>query len=285
MDVKAESLPGDAAICHIISAGSKMPKKPWTESAVVDGIMTVELKGWSSYEAYIREEMLDYRNFIWRGQASAAWPLESTLDRILRKQGKSSATQIREMHLRRFIFSTRGRRGINPAKVDDENGWWALGQHYGLFTPLLDWSTSPYVAAYFAYIAQDNDSADRRAIFGLSRTAVQRKSDEIRSKWKKKVRPPIVELVEPQSDENTRLVNQGGLFTRAPDAVTVDDWVRANFAGVDDYVRILKIVVPNSDRLIALRSLNRMNINHLSLFPDLVGASSFANLDLLIDDY
>ena len=257
----------------------------WNETPNVDGIVQLDLAAWGDFDDYIREEMLDYRNFIWRGQAAAKWPLESTLDRILRQQGRSGDADVREDHLRRFKFSTRGRRGINPPRIDSDNDWWALGQHYGLATPLLDWTASPFVAAYFAYVDEKNDGDDRRAIFALSRTAVSRRSAEIAKAWKKKARPPIVELVEPQSDENTRLVSQGGLFTRGPDAVNIDDWVRKNFAGVTDWVRILKITVPNDERLVALRSLNRMNINHLSLFPDLIGASVFTNLDLLIAKY
>ena len=85
-------------------------------------------------------------------------------------------------------------------------------------------------------------------------------------------------------DENARLVSQGGLFTRAPDDTDIGAWVRAHYAGVKKGV-LLKITIPNKDRELCLRNLNRMNINHLSLFPDVYGASEYCNLDLLIRRY
>ena len=254
------------------------------EQDTPDGINFIHLSRWRYFSDYINQEMLEFKQFIWRGHASDQWPLESTLDRLLRRTDQLDDVEIRQRHLNSFKYSSRGRRGTNPPVLQSDNDWWALGQHHGLATPLLDWTTSPYVAAYFAFFCEALEDKPRRAVFGISKTAFERKSKEIRKRWKKKSAPPVVEFIEPLSDENSRLVSQGGLFTRAPDGIDIQSWVEANYKG-DDMLRLLKLTIPDRDREICLKSLNRMNINHLSLFPDLDGASKFTNLDLLISSY
>lgn len=96
---------------------------------------------------------------------------------------------------------------------------------------------------------------------------------------------PEVQFIRPLSDENQRLVNQGGLFTRAPSGKTLEEWVQENHPPDDNGFTLIKVHVPNRDRDGCLRNLNRMNINHLSLFPDLYGASKFCNLFSEIDKY
>jgi len=57
----------------------------------------------------------------------------------------------------------------------------------------------------------------------------------------------------------------------------LDTWVTDKFAGDNKQGILLKILVPNEDCEECLRTLNKMNINHLTLFPDLYGASRFTN--------
>jgi hypothetical protein len=94
-----------------------------------------------------------------------------------------------------------------------------------------------------------------------------------------------MEFFTPQSDENPRLINQAGLFSRAPDRMTIEEWVKQSFLKEEKRSVAVKIMIPDDCRRAALRSLNRMNINHLTLFPDLYGAAAFCNMSVEIDGY
>ena len=94
-----------------------------------------------------------------------------------------------------------------------------------------------------------------------------------------------MQFIEPLSDENARLVNEGGLFTKAPDDRGIVAWIQEHF-DVDEKVgSYVKIVIPNRGRDDCLRMLARMNITHLSLFPDLYGASKHEPLTVLRHDH
>jgi len=286
-------------------------QEKWIWSQPDTGIGTVKITSWQAFLDFVYSEMLDYDTYIWRGQRNSNWELESTLARLIRSAKVKRAKQYNfaNNHLEQFKYATRGRHGQNPRSIESENDWWALGQHYGLATPLLDWTCSPFVAAYFSYIETGSPQTEFRTIYALHKPSVEEKINQIVSdkeaanrKEKEAVQSgekkmgflalalldlpvkPEVEFIRPLSDENHRLVNQGGLFTKSPVGESLDKWIHTNFS--EDKSNILiKILIPNAEREQALKNLNRMNINHLSLFPDLYGASKFCNLFGEIDNY
>jgi FRG domain len=273
-----------------VTADSRTPNAVgWQRMQESDGIVTFRLASWSNYFDFLEAELFHEsikakHKYIWRGQRMN-WPLSSSLDRLFKKLSLMESPNLEKLtaeHLESFKFATRGRRGLNPAELL-ENEWWALGQHFGLATPLLDWTRSPFAAAYFAFEELATDPSEHRILYGLDLNAVSQRNKELdESKVYEQGRPPILEIIEPMSDENPRLVSQGGLFTRAPIGTSIEQWVEGAFGNSSGSV-LLRIEIPNTDRLACLRALNRMNINHLSLFPDLGGASRSTNLKLEID--
>ncbi len=263
----------------------------WTHHGVSDGTSLFRLSSWSQFFDFLEAEVFKIsnpksRSYIWRGQRNTDWSLSTTLDRKLEDLAMVNLLpaildEEAQEHLERFKYATRGRRGTTPANLS-ENEWWALGQHFGLATPLLDWTRAPFAALYFAYAEAHAGRRESRAVYALDEVAVRRKVSEVSNGPSvERGRLALVEVVDPMSDENQRLVSQGGCFTRAPIGTPIEMWVSQAFEGSTEPV-LIKIEMPNEGRLECLQALSRMNINHLSLFPDLTGASLSTNLRLEI---
>ena len=258
-------------------------------TGTVEGVATFRLISWSDFFDFIEAEIFGLsttskHSYVWRGQRRTDSSLSSSLDRLFERLnllvvGPNLLEARSAEHLESFKYATRGRRGATPA-ILSENEWWALGQHFGLATPLLDWTRSPFAAVYFAFEELASNPTEYRVVYALDQSAVNLKNHELLyGPSFERGRLPIIEFIDPMSDENQRLVSQGGCFTRAPIGTPVEQWVARAFESVPEAV-LLRIEVPDSDRLMCLRALNRMNINHLSLFPDLGGASRSTNLKL-----
>jgi hypothetical protein len=68
-----------------------------------------------------------------------------------------------------------------------------------------------------------------------------------------------------------------------PGGTDLESWIREHFPDETDELPhqaravLERIVIANRDRLDCLKFLNKMNINRMSLFPDLDGAARYTN--------
>lgn len=244
--------------------------------SIEDGATAMEVQSFTEYAKVINKISAKYPGYIWRGQRDSEWPLVSKYERMNR-----DGSNILKNHIENFKNNIVGRRGVNPKELKEEE-MLALGQHYGMSTPLLDWTSSPYVALFFAFSEEDAPSSGFRVVYGLNANGVIVKGKKIVKGNKK---GPMLKIIRPLIDENNRLINQAGFFTRCASGVSVEKWVKENFEGEKDFARLIKIKIFTENRENILINLNRMNINYLTLFPDVYGAAKHCNLCLQIRRY
>src|SRR5262245_25021785 len=112
----------------------------------------LRLNSWEAFIGFINRYKLSLTGCIYRGQSNYQWQLTPSFFRTAStKDNWENRQKAADDHLDNFKKFSRGRHRISYTDPNDEEiNWWALGQHYGLATPLLDWVRSPYVAAFFA---------------------------------------------------------------------------------------------------------------------------------------
>ena len=92
---------------------------------------------------------------LFRGQADESWRLKDSMARLLDPVTTMSSDYCALERIAFKRFRSQAHLVLEPSSVPNEDAlleWWALMQHYGCPTRLLDWTASPFVATYFAAI-------------------------------------------------------------------------------------------------------------------------------------
>jgi len=144
----------------------------------------------------------------------------------------------------------------------------ALAQHHGMPTRLLDWTTNPLIALWFAFYKEKSDN-EKRAVwlitFETEKVIKASETDPYKIGETKIFKPNHI---------NKRIAAQNGWFTSHVYNHDTKKYYPINhqrdFAG-----KIIKHVFPNDKRDMFLSQLDLLGINYLSIFPDLEGLSKY----------
>jgi len=133
----------------------------------------VILENWEDYEKHINKFEKLYETatiapeLLFRGQTNSEWKLETTLERYssesfsvesynwFLKEIKPSIESYTNQHWEFKDYKEDPNLPLNPFVPNIEFAVYL--RHIGFPSPLLDWSLSPYVAAYFAF----NDASEK----------------------------------------------------------------------------------------------------------------------------
>jgi len=197
---------------------------------------------------------------------NADWHLDTSFDRQYPALNNTERQKVATELLDAFRESL-----AEHALMDnlDGNEFVALAQHHGLPTRLLDWSESPYIAAYFAF----------------SEALMSREEETSVAVWVLDTESPIwaeesgVAILTVHSSSNLRLRNQYGRFTLSKTPFkTLEEYVIA----CDGGNALRQIVLPASEAPKALSDLDVMGINSSRLFPDISGCARNARMKVAV---
>jgi hypothetical protein len=233
----------------------------------------IRVDSWEEFLQHITRT--PYSNWAFRGERDERWPLYSSLSRYLQSfQVAPDAWQEQERRIIR-IFKRKAHVFLdNPPAPDDDFQWLALMQHHGAPTRLLDFSWSPYVAAFFAMERAVADSV----VWALNPARVE--SGRAPKPTRTDPRIPgnfgrsfltghnrIIWLGEPHT-MNRRLIAQSGTFA-VPGVLDMP--IEQILTDKDQENILAKFVIGQAVREVGMRELYRMNITYSTLFPDLDG--------------
>lgn len=206
--------------------------------------------------------------YLFRGQAKAEWPLRASFDRRFERLPPGN----RDAVARRMVtaFQEECRRAGEPPGTWPHDEVVQLAQHYGMPTRLLDWSASPYVAAFFAF-------SDVMALGTRGDMVI----------WVLRARSAAwdragVRLFQANHGADARMRNQSGWFTYIQgEATSLDELMPAH---ATDPTLLSRVLMPAAEAACALADLDMMGVNHSTLFPGWIGYAKTAEVRTMLEE-
>jgi len=258
----------------------------------------ITIRSWDEFVSIVGT---GYLNWAFRGHSDADWQLETTLGRRFRTAGiDPRAWPEQESRILR-IFKRKAHLFLDhiPHELDVLH-WLATMQHHGAPTRLLDFSWSPYVAAFFALEFADRDAA----IWAVNPAALRSPISLVVDGKKKSVKPFDLRLRREAMEDvdwnyrqnflpnthsfaildepnimNQRTIAQSGTFIIPSTLNAPFDAIVGEYSNASDV--LTKFILPTKKiRKAAMLALYTMNVTQYTLFPGIDGLARSMGYEL-----
>ena len=219
-----------------------------------------DVKNWSDFKSKMNADAA--RHFIFRGQ-----PCQNRLRTTFHRSGRYDLARFMEedIPLLKRSISPLLKNVLNLSDPDHMGAFIGLIQHHGYPTPLLDWTYSPFIAAFFAFRAvRANVEKVRIYLFD-------------RGGWEQSIQPqnrmtyvlPHVSAIEILGLENPRVLPQQALSM----LTNIDDIEFYIISSVKRVGRsfLWAVDLNVSEQSAVMADLRLMGITAASLFPGVDG--------------
>ena len=241
--------------------------------------MQVVRVSWAEFKAIASHDIELDGAIIYRGQRQASWGLVSSVHRTALVQSIVSLKRYADYMLPQVLDALEAWTGRS---WDLKN---ALGlaeflaylQHNGFPTPLLDWTESPYIAAYFAFegVNHFKPQAEDVAIFAFNQKAW---TSSFKQTYDFADFAPHVSVLRPRLIGNHKLALQQGVFTMT-NVTDIEQHIRLNEEDGKAFLTKYELDVRERPRVI--RELSLMGVSAVQLTPSIEAVCKKAVEDLI----
>lgn len=225
---------------------------------------------------------------VYRGQANKNWKLipsfyrqqievyDNSVENVIPNYNLVEETMLDQ-------FYQKGISQLKKYKIKNRLDLMVIAQHHGLPTRLLDWTESPLYALFFA-VEDLNIKSDSCVYEYLPDIFGSYEGSAVEKNFKSDT---FYDFIAPRHI-NERVKAQGGYFTLHPLSKKLEiKSLEELITEKDNGNKLRRIVIPQKNREVIKKELDKLNINHFTIYPDLDGLAQkikqdFSEIPLLI---